>query len=82
MKPSLFHGRNESTVTKSDDMGRVDGLKKHLEFFDGKQRRFAFFDNISRSFRRVSGIDRHDLADHEPVKELADGSMGVRAVRR
>ena len=67
------HGGDEGAVTEADEVGDVDGVEELAGLGGEEDGGLAAFDLVLGSSDGGGGVCGDDLADNEPVEELADG---------
>jgi hypothetical protein len=69
----INHCCNDRPIAKTDDIRVVDRIQQRARFLLGQNWRFAFLNRVLRASDRRGRIRGHDLADHQPIEQHADG---------
>ena len=67
------HERDQRPVAQPDRRGDVDAVEQRPRLGRIQHRRLALAHAVRRTADGGGGIERHDLADDQPVEQVADG---------
>ena len=79
---AVQHDSDQGAVAQAHQRARVDAIQKTPGLAGGQHRRLASFHNVFRAAHRAGRVERHDLADHKPVEQHADGRQVLLDGRR
>ena len=67
------HERDQRPVTQADRRGDVDAVEQRPRLGRIQHRRLALAHAVRRAADGGGGVERHDLADNQPVEQVTDG---------
>ena len=70
---TVDHQADQRAIAQAHRRGGIDAVEQLAGFGRLQHRRLALAHDMLGPAHRGGWIDRHDLADHQPVKEMADG---------
>jgi hypothetical protein len=78
----INHETDQRAIAQPHLRGRVDRIEHAPSFLRRQHGCLAALHNMGRTAHRGGRIDRHDLADHKPIEQMADRGEALLNRRR